>query len=121
MGPNKLTSQSGFSLLEVLLAVTLTGLAAAVLTGSFLLATHTQKQLNGRAMAQILGASKLAELTAGSELTSSGVFPEPYQRFYWTSREEKAGNGMIAVFLTVEWSRGNESVQKTLVGYKEPD
>lgn len=108
-------------MLEVLLAITLTGLAVAALTGSFLQATHTQKQLNGRVIAHILGAGKLAELTGGSELASSGVFPEPYQRYQWTAREEKTGNGMIAVSVTVEWSKGNESVQKTLVGYKEPE
>lgn len=121
MRRNRLVSQSGFSLLEVLLAITLTGLAAAALTGSFLQTTYTQKQLNGRVIAHILGAGKLAELTGGSELAGSGVFSEPYQQYQWWAREEKTGNGMIAVFLTVEWSKGNEKAQKSLVGYKEPN
>lgn len=115
---DKFKSQAGMTLLEVLLAIALTGVSATVLAASFIQAAYTREQLNGRVTAQVLGNGKLAELTGGSELGNSGVFFEPYQKFSWTSREEKTETGITVVFLTVEWRRGNELQQKTLVDYQ---
>ncbi len=121
MSQNKLKSQAGMTLLEVVLALALTGVSATVLVASFMQATHTRDQLNGRVTAQILGAGKLAELTGGSELGNSGTFPEPYQKFKWIAREEKTEIGLHVVWITVEWRRGNVLSQKTLVGYRTPE
>lgn len=114
-------SQAGMTLLEVLLALALTGISAAVLGASFIHATHTREQLNGRVTAQILGAGKLSELIAGSELGNSGTFPEPYDKFDWTAREETTESGIHVVSITVEWRRNNDVSRKTLVGYRAPD
>jgi prepilin-type N-terminal cleavage/methylation domain-containing protein len=116
----RLKLQHGMTLLEVLLALALTGLSAAILGASFMQGTHTREQLNGRVTAQILGTGKLAELIAGSELANSGTFPEPYTKFNWTAREETEENGIRAIRITVEWKRNNTLSQKTLVGYGEP-
>ncbi|NLW46391.1 MAG: type II secretion system protein [Firmicutes bacterium] len=116
----RLKLQQGLTLLEVILALALTGISAAVLGASFIQGTHTREQLNGRVTAQIIGAGKLAELIAGSELANSGTFPEPYHKFNWTAREETEENGIHVIRLTVEWSRNNTLSQKTLVGYVEP-
>ena len=112
--------QQGMTLLEVLLAIALTGISAAVLSASFMHAAHTREQLNGRVTAQILGAGKLAELIAGSELANSGTFPEPYHKYRWTAWEETEENGIRAIRLTVEWRRNQDLSQKILVGYGEP-
>lgn len=109
------------TLLEVVITVALTGISAAVLVASFMQTAYTREKLNGRVTAQILGAGKLAELTGGSELGNSGVFPEPYQKFKWTAQEETIDAGITAILLTVEWSRGNELAQKTFQGYREPE
>lgn len=118
---DKFGSQAGMTLLEVILTLALTGVSAAVLVASFMQTIHTREQLNGRVTAQILGAGKLAELAGGGELGNSGVFTEPYQKFRWIAREEKMKNGTSVIFLTVEWSRGNASLQKTFLGYREPE
>ncbi len=109
------------ALLEVVLTLALTCVSATVLVASFKQTVYTREQLSGRVTAQILGAGKLAELIGGSEMSSSGAFSEPYQKFRWTAREEEMEAGIIAVFLTVEWSRGNELSQKTFRGYREPE
>jgi prepilin-type N-terminal cleavage/methylation domain-containing protein len=116
----RLKLQSGMTLLEVSLALALTGIAATVLCASFMHGTHTREQLNGRVTAQILGGGKLAELIAGSELANSGTFPEPYHKFNWTVSEETEEKGIHVIRLTVEWSRNKTLSQKTLVGYREP-
>lgn len=118
---NHFKLQAGMTLLEVILALALAGLSAAVLGASFRQATHTREQLNGRVTAQILGAGKLAELTGGSELGNSGVFPEPYQKFNWVASEEKTETGLSVVSIAVEWKRGNTLSRKTLQGYREPE
>lgn len=105
-------------MLEVLLTLALTGLSAGVLVAVFMQTAHTREQLNGRVTAQILGASKLAELAGGSELGNSGVFSEPYGKFRWTAQEDKLEGGTTVIFLTVEWSRGNDLSQKTFRGYR---
>lgn len=112
--------QQGMTLLEVLLALALAGISAAVLSASFIHAVHTREQLNGRVTAQILGAGKLAELIAGSELGNSGTFPEPYQKYKWTAWEETEENGIRVIKITVEWKRNHDRSQKNLIGYGEP-
>lgn len=118
---NKFEHEAGMTLLEVLLALALAGISAAVIGASFIQMTHTREQLNGRVTAQILGAGKLAELAGGSELGNSGVFSEPYQKYKWIASEEKTETGLSIISITVEWKRGNALSHKTLIGYREPE
>lgn len=99
--------ESGFSLLEVLLALILAGTTTAVLAFSYQQAVHLQKSVEGRVTAAVLGGSKLAELQEGSEPLDAGVFPVPYQRYRWAAREEADGNGRELIVLTVQWGDGN--------------
>lgn len=115
------SGEAGMTLLEVLLTLALTGMSAGVLIAVFLQTSHTREQLNGRVTAQILGASKLAELAGGSELSNHGVFSEPYEKFSWTAQEDKLEGGTSVIFLTIEWSRGNDLAQKKFRGYREPE
>lgn len=115
------SDEAGMTLLEVLLTLALTGMSAGVLIAVFLQTSYTREQLNGRVTAQILGASKLAELAGGSELSNSGVFSEPYDKFSWMAQEDKLEGGTSVIFLTVEWSRGNDLSQKEFRGYREPE
>ncbi len=117
----KFRLQSGMTLLEVVLTLALTGMSAGILVAVFMQTVHTREQLNGRVTAQIIGACKLAELGGRGELGNSGVFPEPYQNFNWIAQEDKLDGGTVAIFLTVEWNRGNGLAQKTFLGYREPE
>jgi len=112
-------SESGFSLLEVLLALMLAGLATAVLAFSYQQAAHLQKSIEGRIVASVLGNSKLAELQEGSEPLDSGSFPAPYQRYRWVAREETDENGRDLIVLTVQWGDGNHTAyQKVFQAYR---
>ncbi len=111
----------GMTLLEVLLTLALTGMSAGVLVAVFMQTTHTREQLNGRVTAQILGACKLAELGGRGELGNSGEFSEPYRKYKWIAQEDKLEGGTSVIFLTVEWSRGNDLAQKSFRGHREPE
>ena len=115
------SDEAGMTLLEVLLTLALTGMSAGVLIAVFMQTAHTREQLSGRVTAQILGASKLAELAGGSELGNSGDFLEPYEKFSWMAQEDKLEGGTSVIFLTIEWSRGNDLSQKEFRGYREPE
>ena len=113
--------EAGMTLLEVLRTLALTGISAGVLVAVFMQTAYTREHLNGRVTAQILGASKLAELGGRGEMGNSGEFFEPYRKYSWTAQEEKLDGGVTAIFLTVEWSRGNDLSQKTFRSYREPE
>lgn len=122
MRGNNLKNSAGFSLLEVMVTLSMAGLVIAALSSSFIQNIYTQQQLNGRITAAILGRSKLAELVTGSEPGLRGEFPEPYKQFKWQATEEKDGEGIEAITLTVEWRNKNAAPrQATLKGYRNAD
>ncbi len=92
--------QAGFTLLEVLVALSLAGVVIAIISGAMLQIVHTQQLLSGRGTALMLGQAKLAELEYQAEATSSGEFAKPYQSYKWRAIEEDDG---AAIILTVEW------------------
>ena len=111
----------GFTLLEVLVALTITGLMVSVLYTSFSQLTYHQQNLNSRMIALVFGESKLVEIEAGSELNSSGEFPEPYKNYHWNASEETALNGKMLT-LTVEWRDIHTDVRRTvLTGYRKTE
>jgi prepilin-type N-terminal cleavage/methylation domain-containing protein len=116
---NNRKTQSGFSLLETIVAVTVAGMVLGVLVQTFLQSAYTQKQLAGRVTAVVLGSGKLAELAAQAETSTSGIFPAPYQRYRWSCRTVTADNGVAKRELVVEWSGTNGSSQrKSLQQYR---
>ena len=117
---SSLSFNSGFTLIEVLLALTLAGLIIGVLAGSFQQATVSQQILNGRVAAVTLGQGKLAEIVAGIEKASSGEFMVSGKKYRWVSQTEDVADGCTRIELTVEW--GNHiapfSHRKQLQGWR---
>lgn len=97
------------------------GIALAVMQGSLAQTVHTQKQLEGRVTAAILGQNKLTELIYESEPSTSGDFPAPYSRFKWHSTEEATDDGSTLIVLTLEWGDGRDlHHQKVFIGHRDP-
>ena len=111
----------GFTLIEVVAALILTGLVAIAIIGYFHQAAFIQERLNGRVAAAIAGEGKLEEILAGAEEGASGFFSPPYAGFSWSAREETMDDGAVLVTVTVEWRDGNVPLQKLSVqGCREP-
>ncbi len=119
----KIKGSSGFTLIEVILALSLAGLMFAALSGSFAHTVHTQKLLSGRVTAIILGQGKLAELEAGAESGSSGEFPAPHDDFKWFAAEDSGDDGSVTITLTVEWGdeHGSAIRRKVFTGRRLPE
>ena len=117
----RIRPDQGFTLIEVMAALCLTGIAAIAIIGCFHQIAFTQAQLNGRVTAAIVGEGKLEEILAGDEAGVSGLFLPPHAGFSWFSREETMDDGAIMVTVTVEWREGNVPLQKlSLQGYRDP-
>ncbi len=113
----------GFTLLEVLVALSLAGTIIAVLAQSFMQSAFTQQKIGGRVAAMVVGAGKLAELERGAELALSGNFEEPYENYKWYASEDTAPDESVIITLTVEWKEsGTTNVHKTsFKGFREPN
>jgi prepilin-type N-terminal cleavage/methylation domain-containing protein len=118
--PNKRGSQSGFTLLETIVAVTVAGLVLGVLIQVFVQSTYTQKQLAGRVAAVILGGAKLDELARQADTGASGVFPAPYQQYRWSSQTTELDNGVERRELVVEWRDPNGATRKRVCRQYRP-
>lgn len=117
MSGNSPRKTGGFSLLEVLIAIVLSGTVLTILASSFIQSAFTQQKISGRVTAVILGVGKLAELEQGSELTLSGDFLPPYQNYNWYAEEETAPDESIILTVVVEWrdSRSAKNAHRFVV------
>jgi len=86
-------AQKGFTLLEVLLALSLAGLFFGIMGASLAQSAYTQKLLSGRITALVFGAGKLAELEAGGENLTAGVFSRANIAYKWQVSETTGENG----------------------------
>lgn len=117
-----LRTQTGFSLIEVMIALFLAGLVTTVLAASFMQSIYTQRLLAARAAIVVLAQGKLAELTVGSEQASSGEFPKPYSKYHWRSREETDNANNHFIILTIDWREGNVSPHQIIYkSYLRPE
>lgn len=118
---NQCESSGGFTLLEVLIAITITGLVIAVLSNALIQNTQNQHLLQERQIALVLGRSKLSEIIYNSESGTFGIFDDPYKKFHWYASSENLPDGYAKITLSVEWRDVRaRSHQTVLIGYSLP-
>lgn len=118
----KVKRDQGFTLIEVVVAITLAGLVTVSIAGLFAQAAFTQQYTNRRVTASIIGAGKLAEVECNSEQASSGTFPKPYDDFSWSVYEEPGENDVKTLILTVQWKEAKYATPRQLIlkDYRRP-
>jgi type II secretion system protein I len=122
MGKNEIALSPGFTLLEVLIAITVTGLVVAVLANALIQTTQGQHLLEERLTAAVIGRGKLAEIVCGGESGLSGYFTAPYEKFTWNASEESLADGYAKVTFTVEWRDGRGDFHRAgFTGYRYPE
>jgi type II secretion system protein I len=119
---NSDTENSGFTLLEVLIAITITGAVIAVLSSALMQTNYNQHLYEQRFMAMMNGRGKLAELICGSDSGSSGDFKVFGTQYYWYASEDTLPDGYTKITLNVEWRDNHGSSHQTyLIGYRSPE
>ena len=122
MEKNKITATAGFTLLEVLIAITITGVVIAVLSTALIQTNSAQHLLEERLTAIIIGQGKMAELIFGSEPGLSGDFDKPFQKYQWHAAEESEKDSSKKITLTVEWRDYRAFPhQASFLGYRFPE
>lgn len=116
-------TESGMTLLEVLLAATILGVGIVSLLGALMQATRTLANVKETVIASSLARSKLEEVLAGEELETGvleGEFEEPHASYRWRAvieeREYRGGDeeeedeteDLMQVRLEVLWDRGDK-------------
>jgi len=118
-------TESGMTLLEVLLAATILGVGIVALLGALVQATRTLANVKETTIASSLARAKLEEILSGEELEEDvveGEFEEPHDLYRWKSavepyeedlvdEEEEDLEDLMKVRVEVLWDRGDrESV-----------
>lgn len=116
MRGNKRTA--GFTLLEVVAALTLLGIGLSILYAGYLQASHLEARAAESGTALTLAKSILAQAEAGEETAAEGVF-EGAPGYRWALTRESLGDlGLVRLTATVTWGREGKrnAIAWTLTG-----
>lgn len=98
------SDQGGFTLIEVIAAITLLGLTVSLLLGGVSQGLNVQHDADDISIALWLCQYKLEEIVSGIESMSYGRFDVPWERFSWElQRTELELNGQDRFVVTVYW------------------
>jgi len=110
---------SGFTLLEIMVALSIVGIAMVVMLGLAQRSVLVNSRLQQMTRATLLAKQKMAEIEngIGSNLDQNkGEFAEPNQNFSWNSVTTPTPiTGIVQIDLSVRWGeeRNNEFVTLT--------
>jgi type II secretion system protein I len=99
-------SHKGFTLLEVLLSLSIISISLLVIINCFSQAVSAKKSVLNYTQAMFLADEKIAELKNGSlsEIAKQGNFDPPYEKFKWDIDAISTNYRNLAkVDLTVSW------------------
>jgi general secretion pathway protein I len=111
----------GFTLLEVMIALAIVGIALVVMLGLAQRSVLTNGRLQQMTLATLLAKQKMAEIEHGINRGSDdtqGDFPEPNQAFNWRRVNTPTPIiGIVQVDLSVLWGKEEENDQVTLTSF----
>ena len=96
---------AGFTLLEVVAALTLLGIGLSLLYAGYLQASHLEARAAESGTALTLAKSILAQAEAGQETAAEGSF-EGAPGYHWALARESLGDlGLVRLTATVTWGQ----------------
>ncbi len=113
--------ESGFTLLEVMVALAIVGIAMVAMLGLVQRNILAGEKLQQMTLATLLAKQKMAEIEHridGALAHTEGVFPAPNQDFYWQSRFTPTPiAGVEQIDLSVIWGDENKQELVTLTSF----
>jgi type II secretion system protein I len=110
----RLRSVSGFTLIEVLVALVVVTAGLTIIAQGFLSGGRTSVVAQNRSVAAMLAESKMAEIEEGivsMSSSSSGTFEPERPDFTWTVEPESTvTTGLSKVTLTVLWKEREQEI-----------
>lgn len=90
----KLDKSNGFSLIEVLVAVIIMGLAVVALALSLESTAGLQERSQNMTRLPLLAREKMESIMAGDERVEEGDLSEPWQEIHWRLDREVVSDGL---------------------------
>lgn len=104
--------RSGFTLIEVLVALVIVTASLTIIAQGFLAGGRASVASQNRSLAAMLAESKMAEIEAGiisTQTSASGTFEPERPDFTWTMEPESTSvTGLSKITLTVLWKERDE-------------
>jgi len=118
----KIARRAGFTLIEVLVTLSILAVVMPPVIGAISLATRAAGLARARNEASILAQSKLSEILIGNEWqngSESGDFGTDWPAYHWTSNvsnwaQDTTGAGLQQIDLTVSWNEQGREATLTL-------
>lgn len=122
-GLRKTAQNSGFTLLEVMVALAIVSIALVAMLGLTQRNIQANDRLHQMTRATLLAKQKMAEIETNTQLSSSrgqGVFPAPNQDFRWrTLYTPTPITGIAQIDLSVIWGEEQENELVTLTSFMQ--
>ena len=103
MKKSNFAGKAGFTLLEVVVALTILGAFLSYLMPAFSQLAAFQGQVAAETEVFVLARGKLEEIVAGAERGWEGRFPAPWSHYYWSYNEKRPADHLVCHILNVRW------------------
>lgn len=110
-----ISKNSGFTLIEVLIAVTIVGIAFVVIVQGYISLTGLVRQIREYQLVNFFATNKLTQLVQKTDLKTNGIEDLEIMEVSWKSLDQSVGQGVRQVMIIVEWqgSRGAKDYKLT--------
>ncbi|MBU1044170.1 MAG: prepilin-type N-terminal cleavage/methylation domain-containing protein [Candidatus Omnitrophica bacterium] len=108
----KKRNKKGFTLLEVMLALSIISISLVVIINSFSQAIAVKSAVSNYTKAMFLSQKKLFEININnlSTVEKQGKFIQPFEQFNWQINSDSTNFSELAkVDLTIEWNQQGKS------------
>lgn len=100
----RLKQESGFTLIEIMVAVTIVGIAFAVIVEGYLAMSGLVQQIKEYQLVSSFARQKMHQVILKTDPTTGGEDTLPSQiKVEWTSAEADMGDGVKRVSVYVNW------------------
>lgn len=121
MKAKRTTAQGGFTLLEIMVALAIVGIALVVMLGLAQRSILVNNRLQQMTRATLLAKQKMAEIENGINVgidQNQGIFPDPNQAYSWRSTYSPTPiTGISQVDLSVIWGDEKKNELVTLTSF----
>jgi len=116
--------KTSFTLLEVILCVSIVSIGLVTLVGGFSLIAQANATVSNYTKAMFLIQGKIADIEReGLSISQEGVFDDPFQKFSWTLEKGSFVSGKVRLItLSLNWkeqARSKNITITTLIREKE--
>ncbi|AZR72567.1 hypothetical protein BBF96_03705 [Anoxybacter fermentans] len=110
-----LTKNTGFTLIEIMVAVTIVGISFAVIVEGYISMSGLVQQMREYQLVSSFAKEKLNQLIHKVDLSSAGTEELGNLEVTWKSMNQDVGDGVRQVMIIVEWRgrKGPRSYQLT--------